>query len=80
MVYIMWKNSKLTHREIVDPIFAKKYQHSRLFLISIPIAVSFVSFGGVMVTVSAISNGSYSRWVILEKIWKESSPPFWNPP
>jgi hypothetical protein len=60
LVYIMWKNSKITRRKIVDPIFAKKYQRSRLCLISIPVAVYLVSFGGKLIVMSAISNGCYS--------------------
>jgi hypothetical protein len=61
VVNIMWKNSKITLRKIVDPVFAKKYQRSRLCLISIPVAVCLVSFGGVVIVMSAISNGYYSR-------------------
>jgi hypothetical protein len=61
MVYIMWKNSKITHREMLDPVFAKKYQRSRLCLIFIPIAIHLVSFGSAMVLMSAISNESHSR-------------------
>jgi hypothetical protein len=61
MVYIMWKNSKVTHREIVDPVFAKKYHRSKICLICIPVAVSVISIASVLVIMNAISSGSYSR-------------------
>jgi hypothetical protein len=58
-VCILWRNSKITHRKTLDPVFAKKYQRSRLCLIFIPIAIHLVSFENVMVVMNAISNEYY---------------------
>jgi hypothetical protein len=67
IISIVWmhiftlKNIKITQRKMVDPVFAENYQRSKLCLLSIPIAVSLVSFGCVMIVLSVISNESLSR-------------------
>ncbi|ODV72384.1 uncharacterized protein CYBJADRAFT_168690 [Cyberlindnera jadinii NRRL Y-1542] len=58
MFYIMYKNSKMTYNEIVDPIFARKYLLSRRALIFIPISLGLISTVGTMVVMAAATNSS----------------------